>query len=393
MLKDTHFIGRDGFFWWHGVVEDRQDPDKLGRVKVRILGSHTKDKAYIKSIELQWAYIVQPVTSAAMNGIGKSPLGPVPGTWVFGFYRDGQDMQEPCVLGTIGGIPQIAPDPKIGFNDPRDEETTEKLATAPRKFKTREYPDDGTGAQLENNTEGPKYPQTDFLTEPDTHRIARHEKIEDTVLQIMTDMIDTLVPIAFTGSWDEPDIWYDGVYPYVHVEESESGSVKVLDNTPNKEGQLDFDRTGSFTETMTDGSVVRKIVMDGYTIILRNNHIHIMNDQHERIDKEYNLSVGGRWNIEVHGNINLKCHQNVYAHVLGNLHTNVVGNIVVKAGGDLDIKAANIKIDTSGKISINAGGQFHVKSGGTSSIDGSQVYFNSGRSIVVAPSDPTNPKQ
>lgn len=29
---------------------------------------------------------VQPMTSAAMSGIGTTPLGPVEGTWVVGFF-------------------------------------------------------------------------------------------------------------------------------------------------------------------------------------------------------------------------------------------------------------------------------------------------------------------
>ena len=29
------FAGKNGFIWWVGVVEDRQDPLKLGRCRVR----------------------------------------------------------------------------------------------------------------------------------------------------------------------------------------------------------------------------------------------------------------------------------------------------------------------------------------------------------------------
>ena len=29
--------------WWSGVVEDRDDPEKLGRCRVRIFGWHTDD--------------------------------------------------------------------------------------------------------------------------------------------------------------------------------------------------------------------------------------------------------------------------------------------------------------------------------------------------------------
>ena len=38
-----NFLGRDGFIWFTGVVEDRDDPDKLGRVRVRCVGYHTND--------------------------------------------------------------------------------------------------------------------------------------------------------------------------------------------------------------------------------------------------------------------------------------------------------------------------------------------------------------
>jgi hypothetical protein len=79
---------------YQGVVEDRNDPLSLGRVRIRFVGLHSEDKLKIKTEDLPWAYPVQPITSAAMNGIGTSPLGPVEGTWVVGFFRD-QNMQQP----------------------------------------------------------------------------------------------------------------------------------------------------------------------------------------------------------------------------------------------------------------------------------------------------------
>ena len=33
----SYFMGLDGFIWFVGVVEDRNDPDQLGRVRVRCL--------------------------------------------------------------------------------------------------------------------------------------------------------------------------------------------------------------------------------------------------------------------------------------------------------------------------------------------------------------------
>ena len=115
----NNFMGKDGFVWWQGVVEDRQDPLYLGRCRVRILGWDTEDKVKMPTEELPWAFPIQPITSAAQTGVGTSPTGPVEGTWVVGFYRDGEEAQERVFFGTLGGIPQAPGDPVKGFSDPR----------------------------------------------------------------------------------------------------------------------------------------------------------------------------------------------------------------------------------------------------------------------------------
>jgi len=90
---------------YQGVVENRDDSLKLGRCQVRIMGLHTEDKVQLPTEELPWAYPMQPITSAAMSGIGSSPVGPVLGTWVLIIFRD-EYQQQPVMIGTIGGIPQ-----------------------------------------------------------------------------------------------------------------------------------------------------------------------------------------------------------------------------------------------------------------------------------------------
>ena len=124
----ANYMGKDGFIWWQGVVEDRHDPLYLGRCRVRILGWHTDNKVEMPTESLPWAFPVQPITSAAQTGVGISPTGPVEGTWVVGFFRDGEDAQEPVFFGTLGGIPEAqAPHPMRGegFADPRMEEPGE----------------------------------------------------------------------------------------------------------------------------------------------------------------------------------------------------------------------------------------------------------------------------
>jgi hypothetical protein len=94
----------NGIFYT-GVVENRGDPMRLGRCQVRIVGLHSENKTELPTDMLPWAYPMQPVTSAAMNGIGYSPVGPVEGTWVVIFFRD-EECQQPIMIGTFGGIPQ-----------------------------------------------------------------------------------------------------------------------------------------------------------------------------------------------------------------------------------------------------------------------------------------------
>jgi LAS superfamily LD-carboxypeptidase LdcB len=100
----NYYIGKDGFVWWIGVVEDRNDPIQLGRVRVRVYGYHTQDKIKLPTIDLPWAYSIQPMNSATSGGIGSSPTGPIEGTWVVGFWRDPDFYQEPMVFGTLPGV-------------------------------------------------------------------------------------------------------------------------------------------------------------------------------------------------------------------------------------------------------------------------------------------------
>lgn len=92
------------FKWWIGCVENRHDPLKMGRCQVRVIAYHTDDKTLLPTEDLPWALAIQPITSAAISGIGSAPIGPVEGTWVVGWWMDGLDMQQPAFFGTIGGI-------------------------------------------------------------------------------------------------------------------------------------------------------------------------------------------------------------------------------------------------------------------------------------------------
>ena len=78
--------------FYTGVIEDRlNDPLKLGRCRVRIIGLHSADKQELPTEDLPWASIMQPINSAATSGIGISPTGLVEGAYVIVIFQDGND--------------------------------------------------------------------------------------------------------------------------------------------------------------------------------------------------------------------------------------------------------------------------------------------------------------
>jgi hypothetical protein len=89
-------MGLDGFVWFEGRVEDRSDPLAIGRVRVRCLSFDSDHEEEMPTATLPWAYPMLPLNSAQ-----GSVRAPKEGTWVFGFFRDGEDAQDRVVVGTI----------------------------------------------------------------------------------------------------------------------------------------------------------------------------------------------------------------------------------------------------------------------------------------------------
>ena len=117
MLESTaNFIGKDGFNWWVGQVENTgagteefpEDKDETNKVKVRILGYHNPSRKELTSYDLPWATVMMPNIAAQRSGIGMNHQQQVNG-WVVGFFMDGASAQVPIVIGTIGDENPEAP--------------------------------------------------------------------------------------------------------------------------------------------------------------------------------------------------------------------------------------------------------------------------------------------
>ena len=100
-----NFVGKDGFFWWVGEVEDNEDPMELGRVKTRILGYYTNVQggttADLPTDKLPWATVLQHTSQPGNDGQGESSGQLQPGAIVMGFFMDGENAQMPIVIGVL----------------------------------------------------------------------------------------------------------------------------------------------------------------------------------------------------------------------------------------------------------------------------------------------------
>ncbi|QPB08873.1 tail lysozyme [Klebsiella phage Metamorpho] len=112
----------DNIKWFTGVVEDRMDPLKQGRVRVRVYGLHPFEKVQgaisgLPTEDLPWMSVLQPTNSAGISGIGTSITGMVEGTSVYGHWLDAYKTAG-LVLGTYSAHRSDKPNYNEGFSDP-----------------------------------------------------------------------------------------------------------------------------------------------------------------------------------------------------------------------------------------------------------------------------------
>ena len=262
------------FVWWMGVVEDRQDPLKIGRCRVRILGYHTEDKTEIPTDELPWAYPAMPINSASRE----TPVGPVEGSWVMGFFRDGENAQQPVMTHNIDYGYSSLNESEKGFNDPNPLERGR-----PRRPVNEDWPN---------------------FEEVNTHRLSRGERAKT---WISNNSLVKGIKTALRGkNWDEPESSYDAKYPYNTASESESGHVVEVDDTPGAERLVRRHRKGTFEEIDPEGSRVTKVVKDDYEIVYGEKRIYNQQGLDITTKGDLNIKVGGTLRFDVEGQIRIK---------------------------------------------------------------------------------------
>ena len=326
-MVNEKFLGHNGFLWFTGVVEDRNDPNKAGRIRVRALGHHTSNNILLPTADLPWAHTMLPSTSAGISGLGHSATGLVEGSWVLGYFRDGNERQEMIVLGTLPGVPAELSQAG-GFYDP--------------------------------NAVYPKYKD-----EPDTNRLAvANEELEHLSLTLRKATRITGIATADFNSFknpdssdvlasdgdtfDQPEIPYSAGYPFNNVYESESGHIMEYDDTLSNERIHQRHRTGTSYEIDASGNKVEIIKGESYRLLSNKEQVQIQGQSDITIDGRHKLFINKTNTLNNHYDIQIGANANI--------------NIQVDDG---DVNIHTIK----GKINLNAGGDYNLKVGGNYTVE------------------------
>ena len=366
-------MGLDGFVWFIGVVENRNDPAKLGRVQVRCLGYHTENLIDIPSADLPWAHVMHPVTDPAMQGLGNSPSFLTEGSWVVGFFRDAIEKQQPIIMGSLPGVPASVADNTKGFNDP----------SGKYPAKTITHSNHSTG-------------------ESDVSRLARGENAEShkqlierrknrfgiDVAKGIVKARKPFIPSVSTNTTETENERYSephprgvettgtdtGQYPFNHVHESESGHISEIDDTPNGERLLTQHKSGTYEEIVADGTKTIKVVGDNYEMVVGGTNIFIQGDvnmttygtKREYIEDDYILEVGGDFTRLVYGNEQVKIGAagagNLEEVVMGNHAYNISGAVKGSIGTDDTAQSRDYDLNIGGNFGTNVGGDHFITS-------------------------------
>ena len=312
-----------------GIVEDRNDPEKLGRVRVRIIGIHSPSQSDLPTAALPWSTVMLPSTSPGMNGMGQNPFL-VEGSWVVVMFMD-SEYQEPLVLGSIAGKTTEKRDKNAGFSDPRGH-----------------------------------YPRNNQLDESDINLRSRGE-------------FDRR--LRKEANYLEPDDPYASKYPFNHVFESESGHLIEFDDTPDNERINIQHRTGAFIEIDKDGNMR----------IRANNFYNSTKDHVINIDGNCNITVASNADIAIQGNTELNAFGTVTGNIKGETSLNIENETNINSIGDISLQSnANINMKAKGRISMQADENINVNtsaaldltSKSTATVIGSTVQLNPGRSAT-----------
>ena len=153
------FFGKDPVVPFIGYVEDVNDKKHSQRVKIRIPGMHPYkktggEKDSVKTEDLPWARVCLPTTMAQQGRVGGTH-GLQPGSWVFGFMLDGEDAQQPMIVGCFNMTSRVSDAyNRTNVDDDSDGTLTDQQEGFEKVLDSENHPNEGTQNYTEQSNQG-----------------------------------------------------------------------------------------------------------------------------------------------------------------------------------------------------------------------------------------------
>ena len=292
--------GFNNMLYFAGVVEDNNDLSNAGRVRVRAFGIHPPrasegNEDSVPTEHLPWATVLD-------SSFGVSPVIPNVGEWVFGFFIDGGEAQQPMIMGRLPGQHLQFP---YGSGEP------------------------GEDGYL------PPEAVTQF-GKPDLHRYQGGEGASQGQTLTQRVMTNNNIPQANGESYDEPPIQMpENNYKNRLIKSADGDNFIVLGSGMDGEASDYFlisHSSGSVFQIDANGTIFVKAFADKYNTTQGIESTYVRGSSHSTIDEDYTLKVGKSGKIQVNGRLDIEC-------------------------TDFNVRAArNINLDAGVKVNVSGGG-------------------------------------
>lgn len=359
--------GLPPFAWFTGVVEDLGDPLERGRVRIRCFGYHSSSKIDIPTGSLPWATPMMPIDSASVSGIGTSATGLLPGSWVFGFFRDGASAQDPVVIGSFQSTSGWA-NPTEGFSDP--------LGKYPRDPGAPDIPSAATSA----------YEKSPAFIHRENQRV---QNIPEAVPpKVGTVSIPESESYYTRPNWSVPATkdYTAPVYPHNHVRETAAGHVNEVDCSPGARRIAETHPSGSNRTIINDGSEITTVVGDRYTVVCESDRLYVKGAVSITVDGDVRQLVRGNYHLEVEGNYT--------ENIKGSRQAKIGLSDQTEIGQDQGLNVAAIRNTRIGSDDVLIVGQNYDRTvtgnsslttaGNTADSTGGNRQFGTGENLVMA---------
>lgn len=288
--------------FYRGIVVDNNDPEKYGRVRVKLFGLNEHEAID----NLPWAEVMQSAGFGLISGVGLSAVLKQ-GTWVYVIFED-NNPEKQIVIGVSTGINELRSD---GFSDPDNK-----------------YPLPSTLSQSDFG----QCNINDFSLE--------NKGLSDTTMTshgIMFNYQTTVSEDAYRDSW---------------VLRSETGMLFEIDD---KNGQIRITHPeGTFINIEKDGSVKVSSV--------NNITLNAKKDLEFNVLGDFKVNVDGSLKCDILKDFMMFCNQNIGWTVNGKVGLDVKSSVNVKAqstefkvSDSYNVSAVNVKFSASDAFKVNTG--------------------------------------